>query len=417
MKVAIISFLIFNLSFVFAQRQPTKDNIIEGMSAERLGRIDARIQQAIAENWFPGAVALIMRNNKIVYLKSFGKSDAEKGIAMKKDDLFRIASQTKAITSLAVMMLYEEGKFQLDDPVSKFIPEYKNPRVLTELSKSDTTYKTIAAKSEVTIRQLLTHTSGIDYAAIGSEDFKTLYSKAKIPSGIGYTQDKIGDKMKILGTLPLKHHPGEAFTYGLNTDLLGYLVEIWSGQSLSNFFHEKIFNPLGMKDTYFYLPSDKHDRLVPIYEEVNHQLVKVNHSVYDGADPAYPKLKGTYYSGGAGLSSTIEDYAKILLLLLNKGEWNGKRLLSRKTVELMLTNQTSSLPMSFGLGFKLETPEYDYQNPSTVGTLSWGGAFNTSYWADPKENLIGILYLQIYNSKHWEIGNLFQALVYQAIVD
>ncbi|MGE0588481.1 MAG: serine hydrolase domain-containing protein [Cyclobacteriaceae bacterium] len=414
MNRLIIALLVIASAVASAQNQ---SQVVEGMSVERLTRIDARIQQAIKDNWFPGTVVLIVRNGKPVYFKSFGKSDLETSTDMKKDNIFRIASQTKAITSLAVMMLFEEGKFQLDDPVSKFIPEFKNPQVLTEFSASDTTYKSTPAKKEITIRHLLTHTSGISYAAIGSKEFNAIYAKAAVPSGIGNAFSNLGDKMKILGKLPIEHIPGESFTYGLNVDVLGYLVEIWSGQTLSNFFESRIFKPLDMNDTYFYLPVEKHSRLVPVYKEVNGKLSKVTHQIYDNVDPWYPRLKGEYYSGGAGLSSTVEDYSKFLQLLLNKGEYNGKRLLGRNTVELMLTNQTGEMSMQFGLGFELETALNDYQDPTSIGTFSWGGAFNTTYWADPKENLIALLYTQIYQSQHREIGNLFKALTYQAIVD
>ncbi|HNP94681.1 MAG TPA: serine hydrolase domain-containing protein [Cyclobacteriaceae bacterium] len=414
MSKHIIALLIVASTLASAQNQ---GQVIEGMSTERLARIDTRIQQAIKDNWFPGAVVLIIRNNKPVYFKSFGKSDLEASTDMKRDNIFRIASQTKAITSLAVMMMYEEGKFQLDDPVSKFIPEFRNPQVLSEFNANDTTYKTTPAEKEITIRHLLTHTSGISYAAIGSSEFNAIYAKASVPSGIGNAFANLGDKMKILGKLPIKHTPGESFTYGLNVDVLGYLVEIWSGLTLSDFFETQIFKPLGMKDTYFYLPDNKHQRLVPVYEEVNGKLAKVTHQIYDNVDPWYPRLKGQYYSGGAGLSSTAEDYSKFLQLFLNKGEYNGKRLLSRKTVELMLTNQTGDMATQFGLGFELETALNDYQDPTSIGSFSWGGAFNTTYWADPKENLVALLYTQIYQSHHREIGSLFKALTYQAIVD
>lgn len=261
MNRLIIALLVIVFATASAQNQ---SQVVEGMSMERLARIDTRMQQAIKDNWFPGAVVLIIRNGKPVYFKSFGKSDLEASTDMKKDNIFRIASQTKAITSLAVMMLFEEGKFQLDHPVSKFIPEFESPQVLTDFNANDTTYKSTPAKKEITIRHLLTHTSGISYAAIGSDEFKAIYAKASVPSGIGNAFGNLGDKMKILGKLPIKHVPGESFTYGLNVDVLGYLVEIWSGQTLSDFFETKIFKPLEMKDTHFYLPAEKHSRLVPV---------------------------------------------------------------------------------------------------------------------------------------------------------
>ena len=366
----------------------------------------------------PGAVVFIARNGKIIYHKAYGYSDVENKIALKKDDIFRIASQTKAITSLAVMMLFEEGKFLLGDPLSRYIPEFKNPKVLVSVNWADTTYTTMPAKSEITIRQLLTHTSGIDYASIGSQEFKAIYAKAKVPSGIGSANMVLADKMKVLGGLPLKHHPGEQFTYGLNTDVLGYLVEVLSGQSLEQFFKTRIFQPLGMNDTYFYLPKEKQNRLVYLYQTKNGRLLKMETPTYDGSNPQYPTLAGTYFSGGAGLSSTTEDYGKFLQLFLNKGEYNGVRLLSRKTVEMMLTNQTQPpTTTQFGLGFGLETSANDHQSIYSIGSFSWGGAFNTHYWADPKEKLVAMIFTNMYASPVWNIGDKFKVAVYGAVGD
>ena len=228
----------------------------------------------------------------------------------------------------------------------------------------------------------------------------------------------LADKMKILGGLPLKHHPGEAYTYGLNIDVLGYLVEVLGGTTFDKFLNARIFQPLGMNDTYFYLPKEKHARLVTLYQSKDGVVAKINGNIYDGVNPQYPTLAGKYFSGGAGLSSTVEDYAKFLQLFLNKGEYNGVRLLSRKTVELMLTNQIQPpITNQFGLGFGLETEKNDYQNMYSVGSFSWGGAFNSHYWADPKEKLVGMIFTNMYASPYWSIGDRFKVLTYQAIVD
>lgn len=390
-----------------------------GISPERLARIDLTLNEYVANGYAPGAVALIVRNGKIVYEKSFGFADLEHQTPLKNDNIFRIASQSKAITSLAVMMLWEEGRFLLDEPLSKYIPEFKNPKVLATFNEKDSSYTTVPAKSEITIRQLLTHSSGISYAAIGTKEFNAIYAKARVPSGIGIgnTSDLLADKIKTLGSLPLRHNPGEQWTYGLNTDVLGYFIEVISGLSFNDFLQQRIFKPLGMNDTYFYLPKEKHARLVSLYETKNNKLAKTT-KVYDNVDPNYPNTAGKYFSGGAGLSSTVEDYAKFLQLFLNNGEYNGVRLLSRKTVELMLTAQLQ-LPITekFGLGFGLETPENDYKSPYSTGSFSWGGAFSTTYWADPKEKLIGIIFTNIYNNKHGELAEKYKALVYQSIVD
>lgn len=415
-KYFLLFLLLLPFLTVFSQTLvPGKPNE-NGMSPERLIRIDDLINDQISKKLIPGAVVLIARNGKIVFHKAYGYSDAEKQTPMKSDDIFRIASQTKAITSLALMMLFEEGKFLLDDQISSFIPEFKNPKVLVNLNWADTTYTTIPAKSGITIRQLLTHTSGIDYAGIGSQEMKAIYSKAGVPAGLGVGNVLLADKMKILGSLPLKHQPGEAFTYGLNTDVLGYLVEVLSGVSLDEFLKTRIFKPLNMKDTYFYLPKDKYTRLVPLYQVKKAALERITSS--GGVDPNYPVLPGTYYSGGGGLSSNIEDYAKFLQLFLNKGEYNGARLLSRKTIELMLTNHVQPpITTQFGLGFALETDKNDYQSIVTIGSFSWGGAFATSYWADPKEKLVGIIYTNMFNAPSQGRSDKFKVLTYQAIVD
>jgi CubicO group peptidase (beta-lactamase class C family) len=412
--------LLLLASFGFAQSLVPGNPKENGFSLDRLTRIDQLCNDYVSKNYIPGAVVLIVRNGKIVYHKAYGYSDAETKTQLKKDDIFRIASQTKAITSLAVMMLFEEGKLLLDDPISKYIPEFKNPKVLSSLNWGDTTYSTVPAKGEITIRQLLTHTSGLDYAEIGSQDFKAIYAKSKIPSGIGMhsANQLLADKIKLLGALPLKHNPGEQFTYGLNTDVLGYVVEVLSGQSLDQFFKTRIFQPLGINDTYFYLPAEKQSRLVTLHQAKNGEQKKLVIPAGKGLNPNYPNTAGTYFSGGAGLSSTVEDYAKFLQLFVNKGEYNGVRLLSRKTVELMLTNQTQApITTQFGLGFGLETPANDYQSIYSSGSFSWGGAFNTTYWADPKEKLIGLIYTNMYASNTYQISDKFKVLTYQAIID
>jgi CubicO group peptidase (beta-lactamase class C family) len=422
--ILFLSFLCLMESFSCAQAVKNFSGAAKpedaGLSTARLARIDQWLEAQVKQESIPGVVVLIIRNGKIAYHKAFGYKDISSKTALKKDDIFRIASQSKAITSLAVMMLYEEGKFLLDDPVSKYIPEFKSPKVLTAFQSSDTTYTTEPARSEITIRQLLTHTSGLDYPAIGSPEFKSIYAKARIPSGIGNHADVLAGKMKIVGTLPLKHHPGERWTYGLNSDVLGYLVEVLSGMSFDQFLKTRIFDPLGMKDTYFYVPAEKHARVVALHETKGTKAALLSSRVYDDVDPSYPTRNGKYFSGGAGLSSTTEDYARFLQLFLNKGEFNGVRLLSRKTVELMLTDQIDdkvSADNEFGLTFGLETNANDRRSVMSVGSFSWGGAYNTHYWADPRENLIGLIFTNMYNTPHWDIGERFKSLTYQAIAD
>lgn len=407
--------LIFSLSI--AQNSELKEALPASVkvSEERLARIDKILQQGIDSGWIAGAVGFISRDSKMVYYKPFGVSDVEKKTPMRRDDIFRIASQTKAITSVAVMMLFEEGKFLLDDPISKYIPEFKNPTVLDKFNEKDSTYTTVKANREITIRDLLTHTSGIDYAGIGSENMKAIYAKSGIPTG--FVSDKIllGDKIRKLGRLPLVHQPGERFTYGLNVDVLGYLVEILSGETLDHYFHTHIFEPLGMNDTYFYLPASKSGRLVKVSgEDKNHHLVNASGFV------DYPLSGGTYFSGGAGLSSTIKDYATFLQMLLNKGEYNGKRMLARRTVELMTSNQIGDLNLGkdkFGLGFEITTARGQSVLGMSEGSFAWGGYFATTYWADPKEHLVCLLFIQQSPYRHSEITDKFKAMVYQALAD
>jgi len=395
-----------------------------GFSSQRLKRIDTVLKEYVDQGRMNGAVAMIIHDGKIAYYKSFGYNDVDTKTPLPKDDIFRIASQTKAITSVAIMMLYEEGKFMLDDPVSEFIPEFKHPRVLDKYNKADTSYTTVPAKREITIRDLLTHTSGIGYAQIGSPEANAIYAKAGIVGGIGVDKIILADKMKLLGSMPLFHQPGERWTYGLNSDLLGYLVEVISGMNLNEFFRKRIFEPLGMKDTYFYLPKEKYNRLAMLYTEdsVTKKAVKMKEKINVSGDMFrdYPKMQGTYYSGGGGLSSTIYDYAIFLQMLLNGGEYNGKRLLSRNSVRMMTMNQIGNLsrgPNKFGLGFGITTESGSAVLPAQEGTFEWGGMFSTTYWVDPKEKLIGLIYRNIWPTSWGNLGNLYKVLVYQAMAD
>ena len=392
-----------------------------GMSSARLGRIDGLVKEYVDKKWIAGAAVLVARDGKIVYYKGLGYDDVDKKAPMKKDAICRIASQTKAITSVAVMILYEEGKILLSDPVSKYIPEFKNPKVLDKFNPADTTYTTVPAKREITIRDLLTHTSGIGYAQIGSKESNAIYYKAGVVGGIGVNKIVLGDKMKILGGLPLLHQPGEKWTYGLNTDLLGYLVEVVSGMTLDEFFRKKIFEPLGMKDTYFYLPKEKRNRLATLYSEDSTKHIIKDGETYELNGTMYvnyPNMDGTYYSGGGGLSSTAYDYSIFMQMLLNGGEYNGKRILSRSSIRMMTSNQIGDIDFGddkFGLGFGIVTERGAAKTPVSPGTFSWGGMFSSSYWIDPKEKIIAQFFLQQFPNSHSDIHEKFKALVYQAI--
>lgn len=383
-----------------------------GFSSERLAHIDSVVNDYISRKCFPGAVAFIARHGKIVYHKSFGMRDPAIQDSMQTDDIFRIASMTKALTSVAVMMLYEEGYFLLDDPVSKYIPEFKNPKVLIKLNP-DMTFTARPASGEITIRHLLTHTSGIGYPFIHSE-ISPLYQKYGIPDGFVITDAILKDAIPALGKLPLLHDPGERYTYGLNTDVLGYFVEVISGKTFDDFLKERLFKPLGMEDAYFYLPGEKTDRLVPVYANIDEGFEPSDNILYN-----YPFTGGkSYFSGGAGISCTILDYARFMQMMVNGGSYNGHQILGRKTIDLMTMNHVGNLygDGGFGLGFGLVTKGNKHETLSSVGNYSWGGYFSTSYWMDPEEELIALFFTQMFPMHYGEIHDKFQVLTYQALV-
>ncbi len=426
MKNLLASLLLLFCLFVNAQTAvlnpglQLSDPASVNMSVERLGRIDAMLNESIANQEIPGAVALVARNGKIVYNKAFGTANHETGRKFRTDDIFRIASQTKAITSTAVMMLWEEGKFQLDDPISKFIPEFKEPRVLDSLIERDTTFTTIAADKEITIRHLLTHTSGIGYGMIDRDErFMKIYQKTGIIDAWTTKAITIEENIKKLGKLPIHHNPGERWTYSEGLDVLGYFIEIVSGMPFDEFLNERLFDPLGMDNTYFYLPEAKYARLVPVQTKNEGKWTLFQNNIFD---VDFPKNGAkTFFSGGGGLSSTIEDYAKFLQMYLNNGSFNGERILSRTTIQTIMANQIGDLwgdsGAYQGLAFAvLDQKGEDQGGRGSIGTFDWGGYFNTSYFADPVEGVIGILMKQtegIEESTGWK----FRQLVGQAIDD
>ena len=392
-----------------------------GMSDERLQRIDEMLINAINEDQIPGAVALVARNGKIIYHNAFGMADNQDGRELQKDDIFRIASQTKAITSTAVMMLWEEDKFRLDDPISKYLPEFAEAQVLDTFNAEDTTYTTIPADNPITIRHLLTHTSGIGYGIIdGDERFRKIYQKAGIVDLFTTEDLTIEENVKRLAVLPLHHNPGERFTYSEGVDVLGYFVEVMSGMPLDKFFRTRIFEPLGMEDTWFYLPGSKHRRLVPVQQKREGEWVYYSSEYYDAE---YPRSGAkTYFSGGAGLSGSATDYATFLQMYLNNGELNGIRLLSRTTINFMMQNQIGDLlgdpGRDHGLAFGVLNQKGESSGgQGSAGTFDWGGYFNTLYFADPNEQVIGILLKQTRGNSDDDTSWKFRHLVFQAIDD
>jgi CubicO group peptidase (beta-lactamase class C family) len=396
-----------------------------GFSASRLAIVDSGMANWVKKNWVNGAVALVARHGKIVFYKAFGYNDPNTKEPLDKNGIFRIASQTKAITVTAVMMLWEEGKFSLSDPVSKYIPSFANERVLDTFDPKDTSFTTVPAKRQVTIFDLLTHTSGIGYPAIGSKEADAIYAKYKVTGGVGIKDQTLADAMTRLGSLPLLFQPGEKWMYGLNMDILGYLVEKWSGMSLEEFFTKRIFEPLGMKDTYFNVPSSKAFRLVNFFLQDSTGKFTKPETVFDGGlDMNYPLEKTDYFSGGGGLCSTIHDYAIFLQMLLNDGIYNGVRLLGPNTVRMMTMNQIGDLHPnigdnaylnSFGFGFFIVSKNGSRLTPSQAGTYAWGGVFSTSYQVDPKEDMIVLLYQQMWGPHVVDADKTFIPLVYQAL--
>ncbi|MDA1371728.1 MAG: serine hydrolase [Proteobacteria bacterium] len=416
----VIVLLLLATNTAWAQFTESDSPDSTGFVLERLGRIDAVINAEIASGKIPGAVALVARNGKIAYFKSFGFADIESQTPMQKDNMFRIASMTKAITSVGVMILYERGLFQLNDPVSKYIPEYADMRVVSEVDANGNVSATVPATAEIKIIDLLTHSSGISYPFY-STSLQKSYVDAGIIDGMTSKDITLAAQMRLLAAQPLLFEPGSEYSYGLSVDLLGYLIEVVSGKPLDQFFNEEIFTQLGMQDSYFYLPKAKFDRLVTLYAEVDEAGLIVSRGDESNIildNPRYPVGNGqTYFSGGAGLSSTAYDYARFLQMLLNNGELDGSRILSRKSVELMQSARIDSdgdqIP-DFGLGFEVINDLGKSGELGSIGSYSWGGAFLTDYWIDPSENLIAVFMSQVRPSQS-DIRVKFNTMVYQAL--
>jgi CubicO group peptidase (beta-lactamase class C family) len=393
-----------------------------GMSEERLSLIDEMAADAINGGQVPGLVALVARNGKIVYHKAFGSADASESLPLQNDNIFRIASQTKAITSTAVMMLWEQAQFRLDEPISNYIPEFAGAGVLDTFNEGDSSYTTVPADEAITIRHLLTHTSGIGYGIIDGDDrMRKIYQKAGIVDLYTLDDITIEENIKKLADMPLHHNPGERFTYSLGLDVLGYFIEVVSGQPFDEYLREHIFDPLTMDDTWFYLPNSYQDRLVDVQTQ-DVAGAWITYAGTDYYDASYP-VNGaqTFFSGGAGLSSTAEDYAKFLQMYLNGGEYNGTRLLSRTTVDFMMANQidhiTGTSDPSYGLAFGVNSEDAFVSGTGSEGTFQWGGYFNTSYWAEPDEQLIGIIMKQTRGDIGDQTSWKFRVLARQAIDD
>jgi CubicO group peptidase (beta-lactamase class C family) len=420
MKPVLLLLSMLLQTILLAQTPPaSKTNSFVPAAANR---IDQLIQQYVDNQWIAGATAIVMKEGQIVYHKAFGSSNMATKERMRTDHIFRIASQTKAITSTAVMILLEEGKLLLDEPVEKYIPAFSKVAVLDKFNNADSSFTTKPVKGKITIRHLLTHTSGIGYAQIGSETYNAMAAKAGVFGQIGVPFHSLEEQVNKIAAIPLEHQPGEKWTYGLNTDVLGRLVEVVSKQSLADFFRTRIFEPLGMKDTWFYLPSDKQKRLVALHGEDSLKKVTTMKEELDVNGTSllvnYPNVQGKLYSGGGGLVSTAYDYALFMQMMLNKGSLNGKRILSPNSVKLMTTNQIGHLKSgynSFGLGFGITSSKESLKLGVSEGSFDWGGAFSSTYWIDPEQKIVAQLFINQWPNSHGEIHEKFKVLVYSAL--
>jgi len=393
-----------------------------GFSKERLERIKPWVERYIAENKLSGAVCLIARQGSVAYFETFGMADKEASKPMRKDSIFRMYSMTKAVTGVAVMMLYEEGRFSLADPISKYLPEFAHMKVAieqtNEAGKPALAY-TEAVSREITILDLLRHTSGLNYAGPHDEKGGMSYQSLEL-SPVFDAQYPLAELVKRLAAQPLVHQPGTVWDYGWSIDVLARLVEVVSGKTIDEFFSERIFKPLHMDDTGYYVPQPKLDRLVAFYQPNPDGTIK------RGSDAAQDigRKKPMLMMGGAGLMSTATDYARFVQMLLNGGELDGVRLLGPKTVYLMRSDVLGDIPSfgntlaqgyGFGLTFAVNRGPAKTGSPISKGEYNWGGAAGTAFWIDPEERMIGVFMMQT-------IGDLgkgreFERLAYQSIID
>ncbi len=377
-----------------------------GMSAARLERIAPAMQRWVDDGKIPGALTMIAREGRLVHFEKFGMQDVASVKPIEFDTIFRIYSMTKPITSVAVMMLYEEGNFQLNTPVSEFIPAFKDMKVYANHGDA-----IVDAEREMTVKHLLTHTAGLIYGGDWMHPINDRYREANFFSG------DLAHMASELGNIPLLHHPGDAWNYGMSTDVLGYLVEVVSGIPFAEFLKKRIFEPLGMIDTDFSVPEEKADRYATLYEPIEDGSIQVLENAPVSSGPL-----SFFHAGGAGLQSTAADYLRFCQMMLNEGELDGVRIIGRKTVELITMNHIPDdwQPLwrsgsGFGLGFAVVTNVADTHSLGSLGTYSWGGLASTTFWIDPVEELIGILMTQLIGEAPFHPQ--FRVLTYQAIID
>ncbi len=414
-----ILFLLLILSFsLLGGPIPTVEPESVGLSAERLARATEAMEEDAAAGRIAGAVGLVARKGKIAYFEARGMADREAGAPMKRDAVVRIYSMSKPITSAALMMLFEEGEFRLKDPVSRYIPELGNLEVLVDrpgFPGDPERARREPVRREMTVQDIMRHTAGLTYGYFGGTSADSLYNK-KHPL---YWQGDLEDMTRRIAALPLLYHPGEKFHYSIAVDLQGRLVEVLSGQRFDRFLQERLFDPLGMADTGFHVPSGSLDRFAQLYAPDGKKKIKVS-----DREDRYKK-PGTFFSGGGGLVSTARDYLRFCQMMLNGGEFQGKRYLGRKTVELMTadhlaaveTERIANTGYGFGLGFAVHLDRGASGAPASLGEYNWGGAAGTKFWIDPEEEMIGIYMVQIIPHSGLRYGNMFKQYAYQSIVD
>ena len=416
----VLSLVLFVQTFAslgYAQELPRAKPEDVGMSSQQLARLSTTLDGYVKDGRLAGGVALVMRRGKVAFLHTFGSRDREANSPMKADSIFRIASQSKALTSVGIMMLQEEGKLLISDPVSKFIPEFANSTVA--VPKDGGGYDVVKAKRQITIRDLLTHTSGISY---GTGPAKDKWDAAKI-SGFYFSDrdEPIGETIKRMAALPMDAHPGEKYIYGYSIDILGVVIERASGMAFDQFLQQRILDPLAMKDTSFYLPMNKLDRLAVVYSAKDGKAERAPVEGTIASQGHYVNGPRKSFSGGAGLLSTPGDYARFLQMMLNGGQLNGKRILSRKSVELMTIDSLLGITFrpgqGFGLGFSVVKDVGQYGALSSVGEYGWGGAYHSVYWVDPKEQLVVIYMTQLLPAGNIDDYGKLRAGVYSSIVD
>jgi CubicO group peptidase (beta-lactamase class C family) len=412
----ILLVLCFCASLVCGASLPTAAPETAGFSADRLNRINAVMQDHISAGRLNGASGLIARNGKVIFRETWG--------TYKPDTIVRMYSMTKAITGVAAMILYEEGKFSLTDPVSKYLPEFTKMSVAQESfdAAGKRAYYTIPADRPITVRDLFRHTTGLDYAGPKDENGKPAYEKLGLEGGNGWTPFDLAEAVRRLASAPLNHQPGTTFHYGFSIDVLGRLVEVVSGKPLDQFFEERIFRPLSMKDTAFFVPEEKWSRLAVLYTP------KKDGGIERSTGPAQEnyKKKPTLLLGGAGSVSTLDDYTRFVTMLLNDGELEGVRILGRKSVELMRSDHLGSLARiggvpgegyGFGLTFAVNLGPGKSANVGSEGEYNWGGAAGTSFWIDPKEHMVGVFLVNVLPSSDVVAAGQFKRMAYEALVD